>query len=191
MYVRGQAQDFDYWSQLGNTGWAWDDVLPYFKRAETWKGDGKLDLDDFYDNVSDKKRKHKEISNDKLEKQLRDKAIASHKNQLKDRFFSGSADFPKHCIVHRTQNFYVMVTPWKPLVSGHLLIVPIEDGISSYRERVEIVKMVGIDNIKCGFWAKTERFSSKTAIFTENTFFSKHRFLAQIRNLFKRAFTSN
>ena len=43
LYVRGQAQDFDYWSQLGNTGWAWDDVLPYFKRAETWKGDGKLD----------------------------------------------------------------------------------------------------------------------------------------------------
>lgn len=96
------------------------------------KGDGKLDLDDFYDNVSDKKRKHKEISNDKLERQLRDKAIASHKNQLKDRFFSGSADFPKHCIVHRTQNFYVMVTPWKPLVNGHLLIVPIEDGITSY-----------------------------------------------------------
>ena len=43
LYVRGQAQDFNYWSQLGNTGWAWDDVLPYFKRAETWKGDGELD----------------------------------------------------------------------------------------------------------------------------------------------------
>ena len=43
LYVRGQAQDFNYWSQLGNAGWAWDDVLPYFKRAETWKGDGKLD----------------------------------------------------------------------------------------------------------------------------------------------------
>lgn len=43
LYVRGQAQDFDYWNQLGNAGWAWDDVLPYFKRAETWKGDGKLD----------------------------------------------------------------------------------------------------------------------------------------------------
>jgi choline dehydrogenase len=37
--VRGQAEDFNHWRQLGNTGWAWEDVLPYFKRAETWKGD--------------------------------------------------------------------------------------------------------------------------------------------------------
>jgi choline dehydrogenase len=40
LYVRGQAEDFNHWRQLGNTGWAWEDVLPYFKRAETWKGDG-------------------------------------------------------------------------------------------------------------------------------------------------------
>ena len=39
LYVRGQAEDFDHWRQLGNAGWAWDDVLPYFKRAESWKGD--------------------------------------------------------------------------------------------------------------------------------------------------------
>ena len=38
LYVRGQAEDFNHWRQLGNTGWAWEDVLPYFKRAETWKG---------------------------------------------------------------------------------------------------------------------------------------------------------
>lgn len=38
LYVRGQAHDFDGWRQMGNTGWGWDDVLPYFKRAETWKG---------------------------------------------------------------------------------------------------------------------------------------------------------
>ena len=43
LYVRGQPEDFTHWRQLGNTGWAWDDVLPYFKRAETWKGDGKVD----------------------------------------------------------------------------------------------------------------------------------------------------
>ena len=36
--MRGQAEDFNHWRQLGNTGWAWEDVLPYFKRAETWKG---------------------------------------------------------------------------------------------------------------------------------------------------------
>ena len=40
LYVRGQAEDFNHWRQLGNAGWAWEDVLPYFKRAETWKGDG-------------------------------------------------------------------------------------------------------------------------------------------------------
>jgi choline dehydrogenase len=34
LYVRGQAQDFDVWRQLGNVGWGWSDVLPYFKRAE-------------------------------------------------------------------------------------------------------------------------------------------------------------
>jgi choline dehydrogenase len=34
LYVRGQAQDFDVWRQLGNAGWGWHDVLPYFKRAE-------------------------------------------------------------------------------------------------------------------------------------------------------------
>lgn len=43
LYVRGQAEDFNHWRQLGNAGWAWDDVLPYFKRAETWKGDGEID----------------------------------------------------------------------------------------------------------------------------------------------------
>src|SRR3981189_1030146 len=34
IYIRGQKQDFDYWRQLGNVGWSYDDVLPYFRRAE-------------------------------------------------------------------------------------------------------------------------------------------------------------
>lgn len=34
LYVRGQAEDYDRWRQMGNTGWGWDEVLPYFKRAE-------------------------------------------------------------------------------------------------------------------------------------------------------------
>lgn len=38
LYVRGQPRDFDQWRQLGNAGWAWDDVLPYFKRSEGWIG---------------------------------------------------------------------------------------------------------------------------------------------------------
>ena len=34
LYIRGQSRDYDYWRQLGNIGWGWDDVLPYFKKAE-------------------------------------------------------------------------------------------------------------------------------------------------------------
>ena len=34
LYVRGQPQDFDHWRQLGNTGWGFDDVLPYFRKSE-------------------------------------------------------------------------------------------------------------------------------------------------------------
>ena len=34
IYIRGQAQDFDHWRQLGNVGWGFDDVLPYFRKSE-------------------------------------------------------------------------------------------------------------------------------------------------------------
>jgi choline dehydrogenase len=34
VYMRGQRGDYDHWAALGNPGWSWDEVLPYFKRAE-------------------------------------------------------------------------------------------------------------------------------------------------------------
>ena len=34
VYMRGQKVDYDYWASLGNRGWSWDEVLPYFKKAE-------------------------------------------------------------------------------------------------------------------------------------------------------------
>jgi choline dehydrogenase-like flavoprotein len=34
LYVRGQHEDYDHWRQLGNAGWGFADVLPYFRRAE-------------------------------------------------------------------------------------------------------------------------------------------------------------
>jgi choline dehydrogenase len=34
IYMRGQAADYDGWRQAGNVGWGWDDVLPYFTKAE-------------------------------------------------------------------------------------------------------------------------------------------------------------
>lgn len=34
VYIRGQAEDYDHWNALGNKGWSWADVLPYFKKSE-------------------------------------------------------------------------------------------------------------------------------------------------------------
>jgi len=39
IYIRGQPEDFDHWAQLGNRGWGWDNVLPFFKQAENWTGE--------------------------------------------------------------------------------------------------------------------------------------------------------
>ncbi len=45
VYIRGQRKDFDDWAALGNAGWGWEDVLPYFTKSETsedgdsaWRG---------------------------------------------------------------------------------------------------------------------------------------------------------
>ena len=34
LWIRGQSNDYDNWSQMGNTGWGWNDVLPYFLKSE-------------------------------------------------------------------------------------------------------------------------------------------------------------
>ena len=39
IYIRSQPEDYDHWAQLGNRGWGWDDVLPFFKQAERWTGE--------------------------------------------------------------------------------------------------------------------------------------------------------
>ena len=36
VYMRGQKSDYDHWAALGNRGWSWDEVLPYFKRSEDY-----------------------------------------------------------------------------------------------------------------------------------------------------------
>ena len=41
-YMRGHPLDYDTWRQMGNQGWGYGDVLPYFKKMETsWRGEGK------------------------------------------------------------------------------------------------------------------------------------------------------
>ena len=44
IYIRGQAEDFNHWRQLGNAGWTFDDVLPYFRKAE----DNERGANDFH-----------------------------------------------------------------------------------------------------------------------------------------------
>ena len=43
VYTRGHSWDYDHWSQLGNAGWSYESVLPYFRRAEDFSGDGDED----------------------------------------------------------------------------------------------------------------------------------------------------
>lgn len=57
VFVRGQALDYDSWAQMGNRGWSYADVLPFFKRLESYDGgdpslrgrDGPLRLTEAYD----------------------------------------------------------------------------------------------------------------------------------------------
>jgi choline dehydrogenase len=54
VYVRGDRRDYDGWARLGNAGWSWDDVLPFFKRSESYArgagpfhgGDGPMAVSD-------------------------------------------------------------------------------------------------------------------------------------------------
>ena len=59
IYIRGQAEDFDHWRQLGNAGWSYTDVLPYFRQAE----DNARGADEFHGSggplsVSDLRDRH-------------------------------------------------------------------------------------------------------------------------------------
>jgi choline dehydrogenase len=40
LYVRGNPMDYDNWAQMGCRGWSYDEVLPFFKKSETYRGTG-------------------------------------------------------------------------------------------------------------------------------------------------------
>ena len=44
VFVRGQAQDYDTWAQLGNRGWSYREVLPIFRDMESFQGDADEDV---------------------------------------------------------------------------------------------------------------------------------------------------
>jgi len=57
VYMRGQPADYDAWRDMGNAGWGWNDILPYFKRGEAHYlgasalhgGDGELHVSPLYE----------------------------------------------------------------------------------------------------------------------------------------------
>ena len=55
VYIRGHAYDYDLWRQQGNTGWSYEDVLPYFKKAESFQGEGDEEYHGFDGPLSVKK----------------------------------------------------------------------------------------------------------------------------------------
>ena len=47
LYVRGQAENFDSWSNAGNIGWSFKDVLPYFKRSVQCQFEGARSVSEY------------------------------------------------------------------------------------------------------------------------------------------------
>ncbi|WP_299555384.1 choline dehydrogenase [uncultured Tateyamaria sp.] len=68
LYVRGQQQDYDRWAQMGNRGWAWDDVLPLFKRSER----NERGADDFHGDQG-----NLSVSNMRIQRPITDAWVAA------------------------------------------------------------------------------------------------------------------
>ena len=97
IYIRGQKEDYDSWANEGNNGWSWNEVLPFFKKAENNENRSK----EFHGNVGPL-----EVSNQKEAKPISHayiKACANSQVKIRDDFNTGDnegAGFWQSTIFH-------------------------------------------------------------------------------------------
>lgn len=66
-YIRGQPEDYNTWAQLGCQGWSWEDVLPFFKKSESYWG-GESDLHGEGDGVRVTNTAHRQLRKSTIHK---------------------------------------------------------------------------------------------------------------------------
>ncbi len=97
IYIRGQKEDYDSWAKEGNNGWSWNEVLPFFKKAENNENGSKK----FHGNFGPL-----EVSNQKAAKPISHayiKACANYQVKIRDDFNTGDnegAGFWQSTIFH-------------------------------------------------------------------------------------------
>ncbi len=97
IYIRGQKEDYDSWAKEGNNGWSWNEVLPFFKKAENNENRGE----EFHGNLGPL-----EVSNQKAPKPISQayiKACANSQVRIRDDFNTGDnegAGFWQSTIFH-------------------------------------------------------------------------------------------
>ena len=97
IYIRGQKEDYDSWANEGNNGWSWNEVLPFFKKAENNENGSK----EFHGNFGPL-----EVSNQKAAKSISHayiKACANYQVKIRDDFNTGDnegAGFWQSTIFH-------------------------------------------------------------------------------------------
>jgi len=79
IYIRGQAEDFNQWTNLGCTGWGWDDVLPYFQKLENYE-QGDPDLHGTRGPLTISRLLHHNDTNDHIIKAFEDYGLARTDN---------------------------------------------------------------------------------------------------------------
>ena len=97
IYIRGQKEDYDSWAKEGNNGWSWNEVLPFFKKAEN----NENRSEEFHGNLGPL-----EVSNQKAAKPISHayiKACANSQVRIRDDFNTGDnegAGFWQSTIFH-------------------------------------------------------------------------------------------